>query len=380
MRSLRLGLACALSGSAWGVFRDTAAYTFEEYQHEFNRVYTEAELPMRVKLFAERLAETNAHNKAYAAGEHTWYMAMNRFSDHSHAEMQQFMMKPLRRKKSWVKTNPVFMTQTSDEPVPVPEERDWRIEGALSPIKDQGGCGSCWAFAATETIESHYKIHVAPSSSVPVLAPQAFVNCVENPDKCGGSGGCQGATQEMAFAYAMEHGVPLEQDMEYKGHEDKCEVYQSHVTISNFVHLQHNDKDAFKRALGTKGPLAVAVAADRWYTYGGGDFKGGCWEKFGVQLESCTLNHAVVAVGYTTTHWIVRNSWGEHWGEGGCIYLSRTDDNEQFKDRDTASGMDCQNEDGSYPAEDIVQGESGVLFDASYPVFDTSTPVSVFMV
>merc|ERR1711879_312967 len=121
--------------------------------------------------------------------------------------------------------------------------------------KNQGGCGSCWAFASTETMESHYAI---ASGKLVVLAPQGYVNCVKNPHKCGGTGGCQGAT-ELAFNTSADLGLPLETDLPYKGRDEKCTAYKAAVKNTGFVKLPVNDANAFETALATKGPLAITV-------------------------------------------------------------------------------------------------------------------------
>merc|ERR1711906_5235 len=103
---------------------------------------------------------------------------------------------------------------TDDMRKRAPAKIDWSELGATSPVKNQGGCGSCWAFSATETVESHYQI--ATGKSV-VLAPQTYVNCVKNPQSCGGTGGCEGATMELAFNLTKDTGIALESDLPYKG-------------------------------------------------------------------------------------------------------------------------------------------------------------------
>merc|ERR1719460_2073995 len=87
-----------------------------------------------------------------------------------------------------------------------PSSVDWRDQGVVTPVKNQGGCGSCWAFAATETVESAYAV---ATGDLVELAPQAYVSCMANPDNCGGSGGCEGAIAELAFNYTAEKGMPL---------------------------------------------------------------------------------------------------------------------------------------------------------------------------
>ena len=85
-----------------------------------------------------------------------------------------------------------------------------------------GGCGSCWAFSATETVESRYQI---ASGKLLTLAPQTYVNCVKNPNHCGGTGGCEGATMELAFNLTKDTGIALEADIPYEGRDQTCKEY-----------------------------------------------------------------------------------------------------------------------------------------------------------
>merc|ERR1719453_2792755 len=109
----------------------------------------------------------------------------------------------------------------------MPESLDWREKktatGAqvVTPVKSQGLCGSCWAFSATETFESMYAI--ATGEAAPVLSPQQIVSCSPNPDHCGGSGGCDGSTQPLAFDYTKTAGITTEADYPYAGSTGKCD-------------------------------------------------------------------------------------------------------------------------------------------------------------
>ena len=141
---------------------------------------------------------------------------------------------------------------------------DWRTAQspkggpAMTPVKDQGGCGSCWAFSATESIESDIAIE---TGTLLELAPQEFVDCVPNPEECGGTGGCQGATAELAFNYTKASGMPLESDLPYKGRDAACPTYKPAVTLDGYVKLPANSADALETTLATVGPVAVNVAA-----------------------------------------------------------------------------------------------------------------------
>jgi len=205
---------------------------------------------------------------------------------------------------------------------------DWRTAQspkggpAMTPVKDQGGCGSCWAFSATESIESDIAIE---TGTLLELAPQEFVDCVPNPEECGGTGGCQGATAELAFNYTMTAGQILNKDYTYTAHTGQCKLKKLPATaagIKSFVKLPINEYAPLLAAVN-KQPISISVDASKWQTYEGGVFKG-CPT---ATSETVDIDHAVQLVGYGTDagtdYFIVRNSWTNHWGEKGCACPSR---------------------------------------------------------
>ena len=150
----------------------------------------------------------------------------------------------------------------------------------------------------------------------------------------------------------------MEKDLPYHARDEPCNSYKAAVTSDGYVKLKRNSAIDLETALATVGPVAITVSAN-WGSYGGGIFSGGC-----NSMTSCTLDHAVLAVGYTQDYWLIRNSWGEDWGENGYIRLTRENDKKQYRDDDPSSGVDCK----PYPKEDHPMGESGCLYDSSYPV------------
>merc|ERR1712000_247418 len=104
----------------------------------------------------------------------------------------------------------------------LPDRKDWReTSGVVSAVKNQGGCGSCWAFSAIETFESH--LAIATGSAAPLLSAQQIVSCSPNPDDCGGTGGCQGSIQTLAFNYTKTAGITTEADYPYRGSTGTCQ-------------------------------------------------------------------------------------------------------------------------------------------------------------
>lgn len=341
------GLIASFGLSAAAELRSYEGYSFEAFMTDFGKEYQGPELLARRARFEESLAKVSAHNQEYQAGRRTWYMSMNHLADLHPEEVSQ-----LRSAKGSPGYRPLL--GASWGVAANPDSVDWRQKGAVTEVKNQGMCGSCWAFAATEAVESHYFIR---SGKLVKLAPQTYVDCVKNPNECGGTGGCSGATPELAFNTTVEHGIALEADMPYKGRAVACKDFKAAVKASGYVKLPVNDAAALETALATKGPVAVSVAADSWSLYGGGVFDD-CSSQ-----DSVRLDHAVVAVGYTKEYWIVRNSWGHFWGEGGYIYVSRAADARTFTDDKPSDGSACK----PYPEEQTVGGECGILFDTSFP-------------
>merc|ERR1712019_243495 len=142
----------------------------------------------------------------------------------------------------------------------VPDSKDWRGEdGVVSDVKDQGGCGSCWAFSAVETLESH--LSIATGKASPKLSAQQIVSCSPNPQHCGGTGGCDGSTQPLAFAYTKTAGITTEADYPYTARTGTCATSKINPVAFNdgYTSLTTNDYDELIDAV-QKGPVAISIA------------------------------------------------------------------------------------------------------------------------
>jgi C1A family cysteine protease len=184
---------------------------------------------------------------------------------------------------------------------------DWRPSGKQTSVKDQGSCGSCWSFSANEALESVYAIE---HGQLLDLSEQELVDCSGS----FGNHGCNGGWMYWAFDYVKSKGgLALESEYPYKARDQTCTANLSvrHAPVSGYSKVSASEK-ALESAIDAH-PVAVAVDASNWSFYKGGDFSN-C---------ASNLNHAVVASGYDTDHWIVRNSWGGRWGESGYIYLKK---------------------------------------------------------
>jgi C1A family cysteine protease len=214
--------------------------------------------------------------------------------------------------KAWTKANRPHTHHHAKKNVTIGDV-DWCAKGVCSPIKDQEQCGSCWAFSATETLESMVAMQ---SGSPPVLAPQQIVDC----DKGGSDQGCQGGMPAGAIDYLVQAGGQEgEDDYPYTGADGSCNFDQSKVKATPKGSTPVGQGDDSLQAAIQQSVVSVGVDASQWSSY-----QGGIMTDCGSQLD-----HAVVATGMSSSeggYYIVRNSWNAGWGENGFIFLAANGD------------------------------------------------------
>jgi len=196
--------------------------------------------------------------------------------------------------------------------VSAPDSFDWRNQSKVTDVKDQGQCGSCWAFSVTENVESVWMISKKlDASSMETLAPQQIVDCDTSDD------GCNGGDTPTAYEYIIKAGgLDTERSYPYKAEDGRCAFKSADVysTISNFKYATKNKNEAeIKTNLVAWAPLSICVDAESWQDYSDGV----------MTHKECgkTLDHCVQLTGYNGNAWSVRNSWGGDWGESGYIRL-----------------------------------------------------------
>jgi len=203
-----------------------------------------------------------------------------------------------------------------------PSTLDWRVKGAVTPVKNQEQCGSCWAFSVAENVESQWILAGHGNNKTVDLAPQQIVDCDQS------DAGCNGGDPPTAYEYLMSTGgLESESAYPYTAEDGTCRFNKAAVSakISNWKYATSGDDETtLQNNLASWGPLSVCVDAASWQDYAGGIMGG--WQCAWINI----LDHCVELVGYDTTastpYWIVRNSWGTDWGENGYIRLEMWDD------------------------------------------------------
>merc|ERR1719440_2354567 len=314
----------------------------------------------RQKLYFDRLAAIEAHNSK----KRSWKAAVNRFADYTNEELQAMLgyKRSARssRGPSGVPSSSFLQLQATGAQIATPRLRvasevNWAAKlQSASFFRDQGSCSSCWAVAAAGALEMQSELLHGNTTQ---LSYQQLVDCVPNPNHCGGTGGCKGATAELAFEYIQQSG--LARDESYSS--GSCQSVSPVASLGGWKRLPENQAEPLLLAVA-HGPVVVSVDGGSWFGYSTGVFDG-C-------AKDVVVNHAVLAIGYgqeaSQKYWLIRNSWGGSWGEEGKIRLLRHSKDQTYcgVDNDPKQGVGC---DGG-PEEIPVCGMCGVLSDSSHPV------------
>jgi cathepsin L len=373
MRFVLVCLVAVLAAAAAFTVPDYTGYTYTQFLSEFRGKLgaNVVPCPARKAVFEANLAKIKAHN----AQGRSWYMAVNEHADMTEEEFLAFYTQrnpksPARNDMTYAlrqrsEFSPLFRPRKFIREEPdVPVSADW--SHTIGASLTQGQCGSCWAFGTSHTLLGRSFIASGKHISV---SPQQLTSCTPNPRHCGGTGGCRGATFQLAADYLIGAGfLTTEKAYPYVSgtteETGECEFDESSMprslSISGYVNLQRNNKTALLEQIAEGGPVSVSVAASAWFLYGGGIY------------DQCTkngdavINHIVSATGYDLKAGFIRiiNSWGPSWGEKGSMRLKLYDEEPVQMNDSPLDGSGCEDE-STDPVE--VAGECGIFFDSAYP-------------
>jgi len=282
---------------------------FTSFMSTYNKAYTQEEFARRRAVFYDTLAEINQINSENRG----WEAGVNEWSDLTWEEFKgRFLMAPQKCSATKESTH-VWTGKPNIDPV------DWRNKGAVTPVKNQGSCGSCWAFSTIGAVESSDFI---VNGKLQTASEQQLVDCA------GGfkNMGCRGGLPSQAFQYLMwTNGSQSSSSYSYTGRDGQCKFKQAGVIIrlSDEVNITERDEKMLVDSI-TKTPVSVAYQVS-------GDFrnyKSGVYDSKQCKSGPMDVNHAVLAVGYNSTsagvpYYIIKNSWGTSFGIQGYFWMVR---------------------------------------------------------
>ncbi|XP_028799543.1 zingipain-2-like [Neltuma alba] len=311
-------------------------HLFQEWKQGNEREYqTLNEEVKRFEIFKNNLKHIKERN-AKRKSSTDYSLGLNKFSDMTYEEFSRIYLREM--KEPIIGSNKGKMVSNSESCPDAPSSLDWRLSGAVTYVKDQGSCGSCWAFSATGAIEGITQI---VTQNLPSLSEQQLISCDTN------NHGCQGGWHFKALDYVMNKGIDTERDYPYTASDSACNSTLEQMTFATIDGYGYWWKTPISEdslfCYVFKQPISVSIyASPNFMSYNNGIFSGDdC-----ANISSCYHNHAVLIVGYGSSganqdYWIVKNSWGPSWGQCGYILVKRN--------TGTAQGVCNINCSGSFP-------------------------------
>jgi len=283
---------------------------FGRFKVEFGKAYfDDKDEQYRKEIFAQNLRKIQTHNDEASRGVHTYTMAMNEFGDLTAEEFKARYTGYKGPSRDYIRSQNVEDLSH----VKLTDSVDWVAAGAVTDVKNQGQCGSCWAFSTTGALEGAWFIS---KQNLVSLSEQELMDC----SKAEGNQSCEGGLMDDAFEFVIKNkGICAESDYPYKAvDESSCKKCSNVATITKYTDVAQTD-DALAAAV-VQQPVAVAIEADQtaFQFYSSGVLTGKC---------GTNLDHGVLAVGYGTLdnvqYWKVKNSWGANWGMQGYVLIER---------------------------------------------------------
>jgi len=279
---------------------DWYAIDFAEFKQKHNKQYYGAEEELaRYETFKSNMAKAKVLQDAEQA---TATYGATFFADMTEEEFSEYIMDP----KFFAKGHDLPYADIPTDPTP--DSFDWRKKGAVTPVKNQGQCGSCWAFSTTGNIEGQWFIKKGKLVS---LSEQELVSC----DKV--DQGCEGGLPSDAYKQIIKlGGLETEKDYPYDGADERCNIKSNPAVYINSSIAISDDEEKMAAWLAANGPISIGINANVMQLY-----TGGISHPWSIFCSPSKLDHGVMIVGYGsengTPFWIIKNSWGPTWGEEG---------------------------------------------------------------
>nr|QOV03082.1 cathepsin L12 [Dysdercus peruvianus] len=269
----------------------------------------------RLGIYLRNVQRIEEHNEKYKKGLASFTMKINHFGDMLEEEIST-QLNGFNRTGAIRKRNPDPSFLSPMTTISLPASLDWREKGAVTPVKNQGNCGGCWAFSATGALEA--QTFLKTGSLVP-LSEQNLIDCA---NRVYDNYGCNGGLMDHAFYYIMKNGVESEESYPYEGVDGVCRFNKSNIaaTQKSYVDIPPTEEDLMK-AVANIGPISVGIKANlaSFFYYSGGVFDDPACDN--------NLDHGVLVVGYGEEngkkYWLLKNSWTAKWGEEGYFKLIR---------------------------------------------------------
>ncbi|XP_035452319.2 digestive cysteine proteinase 2 [Spodoptera frugiperda] len=292
---------------------------FDLYTNHHGKQYQDSEHQFRKTIFESNWRMVEEHNRKNLG----FKLKLNAFSDQTPEEVSYLTGTHISMHQDPdMKPFPHNLAEIDELAEELPENFDLRMEGAVTPVKNQGHCGSCWAFCTTAAVEG--AVARANGDRLVDLSEQSLVDCAWGYE----NQGCNGGTLDGAMKYVLTHGIPTEEEYGlYEANDGLCRIQNMSTTynIRGFAQVTPRNPNALKVALNKYGPVTVAIHASRLMQH----YASGLFYDF--SCDETYPNHGVTVIGYGTRdgedYWIVKNSWGESWGEDGFILMSAKNNN-----------------------------------------------------
>jgi len=309
MKSLLVVVLLGLAVANAAVFKEEEyQLLFTRFMSQYNKKYTHDTFFYRYTVFKANMDKVYLANKQ----EHSYTLGMNEMGDMTHAEFKATKLGYNKIDRSYARSKNAAGPHQHVKNAPA--KVDWRNKGAVTPIKNQQQCGSCWAFSTTGSTEGAFAIATGKLIS---LSEQQLVDCSGS----FGNQGCEGGLMDQAFEYIISvNGLTTESNYPYTAMDGSCNstaAAASVVTIGAYTDVTSGSESALINAVAI-GPVSVAIEADQ-----------ACFQFYSSGIlndPTCgtNLDHGVLAVGYDQSggFWIVKNSWGTSWGMNGYVEIA----------------------------------------------------------